>query len=65
MVDYFLDKPGELPGGDKIGPISDTATWSNLHYVAERLVKDCVLEKGQIGWQMTGKARTCLCSCLF
>lgn len=55
MVDYFSDRPGELPGGDQTGPLSDTATWHNLHNVAESVVKYCVLENEQFGWQMTGK----------
>jgi len=55
MVDYFSDKPGELPGGDETGPISDTASWRNLHDIAGRVVDECVLKTGQLGWQKTGK----------
>lgn len=55
MVDYFSDKPGELPGGDQTGPLTDSATWRSLHDVAESILKYCVSRPGQLGWQMTGK----------
>ena len=54
MVSYFNDKPGELPGGDRRGPLTDVSTWRNICSVAQELVKDCVVEKRQLGWSVTG-----------
>lgn len=58
MVDYFANRPGELPGGDESdAPDADSSTWRNMEFVANRTVNDCVLGKGELGWQMTGKPR--------
>lgn len=56
MVSYFGDKPGELPGGDKVGLSTDSSTWRKLYDIVEALVNDCVLGKGEMGWQMAGMA---------
>lgn len=56
MVNYFSDKAGELPGGDKVGLLTDSSTWDRLYDTVEALVNDCVLGQGKMGWQMAGTA---------
>ena len=54
MVDYFRDKPGELPGGDREGPPTDLSSWRNIYKVAERVLNDCVIGRRSLGWEVTG-----------
>lgn len=56
MVEYFEDKPGELPGSDGIGPENDYSSYGKLLDIAHNTIQDCVLDKGVLGWEQTGMA---------
>ena len=53
MIKDFPD-PEVLPGGVKKGPPSDTSTYRDLWTIAENVVTQCVMRRGQMGWQVTG-----------
>ena len=49
-----MDKPGELPGGDLFGPISDTSSWQNIHQAANDIVQICLGSYNMLGWDRIG-----------
>ena len=55
MVQDFPN-PASLPGGSKTGPSSDSTTYYNLWKVAGNLIEQCVMRRGEMGWQSTGMA---------
>ena len=46
--------PELLPGGTKKGPSSDVSSYRELWNVANNLVTQCLIHRGQMGWQATG-----------
>ena len=46
--------PELLPGGKKKGPLTDTANYRDLWYAAENLISQCLIHRGQMGWQAAG-----------
>ena len=54
MVDYFKDKPGELPGGDEPGAPRDISSWRDIYVTAKKLVAKCVHKEKEFGWARAG-----------
>ena len=54
MVDYFKDKPGELPGGDEPGVPTDISSWRDIYVTAKKLVEKCVYKEKEFGWAQAG-----------
>lgn len=50
----FQRRPGELPGGNERGPLTDTTTWPDINRVAEMIVNECVLGNRMRLWEVTG-----------
>ena len=46
--------PELLPGGNRKGPLTDTANYRDLWNAAENLVSQCLIHRGQMGWQAAG-----------
>ena len=53
MVQDF-PSPALLPGGPKTGPKSDFSSWVALWKIADNLVRQCVVRRGEMGWQQAG-----------
>ena len=46
--------PELLPGGAKKGPPSDTSTYRDLWMTANNVITQCLMRRGEMGWQVTG-----------
>ena len=49
-----IPKPELLPGGMKKGPLSDMATYHSLYKAAENVITQCLVRRGEVGWQAAG-----------
>lgn len=49
-----VPNPDLLPGGKKKGPPSDTSSYRDLWKIADNLIEQCVMRRGQMGWEVTG-----------
>ena len=52
---HDFPEPSTLPGGAKFGPTTDHSTYLGLNRVAEQLVENCAVAKGESGWVPTGQ----------